>query len=85
MMKSCTSRNARCLLLFLGILCCCFSPRAAAAAAAAVLDCPATRIKFEDLSSPTVIDFQRNSSYELGPGVFVLNNAVAVQRDSVLW
>jgi hypothetical protein len=65
------------LLLLLASLCCCFLP---GAVAAAVLDCPATRVKIEDTSSPTTVDLQPNSSYELGPGVFVLNGTVEALR-----
>lgn len=50
-----------------------------------MLDCPTDRIKIEDTSTPTIINMQLNSSYELGPGVFVLNSTVEVTPDSVLW
>ncbi|KAF6260584.1 hypothetical protein COO60DRAFT_885635 [Scenedesmus sp. NREL 46B-D3] len=56
--------------LLLGGLCCCVT--------AAAIDCPSDVIRLACTKVPTSITLQVGKSYELGPGVFLLNETVEV-------
>jgi hypothetical protein len=79
------------LLPLIASLACCPTATAAAAAeadaaaAGAVSNCPTSVITVDGASTPTLISLQPNSSYELGPGVFIFNSTVQVLADTVLW